>query len=133
MQIVLSRCSGVTVIHIHGILDGHGIGNLRDCLDRLLEAGQTGAVLDFRRTRHIYFKVLPELHALAERFELRGGWLAVAGLSDYLLSIVRLQGLEDEMPVYGSPKEAVASLAAGPALGAGGRMAEVVAFPGLSR
>lgn len=110
MQIVLTRCAGVTVLNLYRNLDSAGLAELRDCVDRIVDSGQTRIILSFHPTRHIYFKVLPELVGLSERLTNLGGWLAISGLSDYLYSIFRLQGLEDDVPIFATPEQAMSAM-----------------------
>ena len=102
-----------TTLSCMGELDRDALRAIRDRMVRLLDQGCVWLVLDFTDVSHIDYRGVPWLVSQAEEYRHRGGDVKLAGVSRYLLAILRAAGAHDAFEIYSDAGDAREALSQG--------------------
>lgn len=101
---------GTWVVEVAGEIDLHSGRHLAQELDELLEAGASRFAVDLARVSYLDSSGLRILMEYRQRaVEGRGG-LVLVGTSARAAKVVKLTGLGDRLPTFGTVEEAAAAL-----------------------
>ena len=102
-----------TTLSCMGELHRDAIRAIRDRMVRLLDQGCVWLVLDLTDVSHVDYRGVPWLVSQAEEYRLRGGDVKLAGVSRYLLAILRAAGAHDAFEIYPDAGDAREALSQG--------------------
>jgi len=102
-----------TTLSCMGELDRDALRAIRDRMVRLLDQGCVWLVVDLTEVSHLDYRGVPWLVAQAEEYRRRGGDVKLAGVSRYLLAILRAAGAHDVFEIYSDAGDARAALSQG--------------------
>jgi anti-sigma B factor antagonist len=109
MKVAEKREGQVVVLSIEGRLDHEGSRIFDEHVTKLIDGGERALVVDFHG---IDFLASMGLRALIKPYQAlaqKGGRIVVANLSDSVLGVFKIAGIDKAVPIYGSVDEAVAS------------------------
>jgi len=101
--------SGVVVVHVEGQLIVGNRQELKDLVNRALEAGERKFLIDFARTGYIDSSGLGALVSLSKRVRELGGELRLSGLNEDLRSLFELTKLDTLFAIADTPEQALAN------------------------
>ena len=101
------------VFAITGEVDLLAAPELKQRIARAIEGGARRVVIDLTGASLLDSTALGVLVGAMRRLRLRDGDLAVASRDPAILRLLAITGLDDLIPVAGTPDEALAALAAG--------------------
>lgn len=101
--------TGVLVVRVDGQLVVGNRNELKDLMQRNLEAGERRFVLDFEKTGYIDSSGLGALVSIARKVREEGGDIRLSGLNDDLLSLFELTKLDTLFAISATPEQALAS------------------------
>jgi anti-anti-sigma factor len=102
--------SGVAAIEVRGELDLATVGELATVVDRALNPGPKSLVIDLTRCAFIDSSVLSMLIDLRTRLGNSDRPRLAVVADDQPLRVLRLTGLDAEIPVFASPPDALTTL-----------------------
>ncbi len=100
--------SGVLVIRVEGQLIVGNRGELKELVQRALDAGERKLLLDFGATGYIDSSGLGALVSISKKVREEGGELRLAGLNDDLRSLFELTKLDTLFAIAETPAQALA-------------------------
>ena len=101
--------SGVEVVRVEGQLIVGNRQELKDLVQRSLDAGERRILIDFSRTGYIDSSGLGALVSINKRIREAGGELRLSGLNEDLRSLFELTKLDTLFAIAETPKQALAS------------------------
>lgn len=101
--------SGVAVVQVEGQLIVGNRQELKELVQRALEAGERRLLIDFSRTGYIDSSGLGALVSISKRIREAGGELRLSGLNDDLRSLFELTKLDTLFAIAETPQQALAS------------------------
>ena len=102
-----------TTLSCMGELDRDALRAIRDRMMRLLDQGCVWLVLDLSEVSHMDYRGVPWIVSQAEEYRRRGGDVKLAGVSRYLLAILRAAGAHDAFEIYSDAGDAREALSQG--------------------
>jgi anti-sigma B factor antagonist len=99
--------SGVVVVRVEGQLIVGNRSELKELVQRALDAGERKFVLDFGGTGYIDSSGLGALVSLSKRVREAGGELRLAGLNEDLRSLFELTKLDTLFAIAETPAQAL--------------------------
>jgi anti-sigma B factor antagonist len=109
MEITISEMHRVTLIELSGRIDSTNATQLGDALGAQIDAGRHQLVLDLSRVDYISSAGLRELVSALKRVKAANGDLRLATLSDRVVEVLTLAGLDIIFKVFPTQVEAVGS------------------------
>ena len=109
MSFRTSKQNGVTVVDVDGQLIVGNRQELKDLVQRALEAGERRILIDFSRTGYIDSSGLGALVSISKRIREAGGELRLAGLNDDLRSLFELTKLDTLFQISDTRERALES------------------------
>jgi anti-sigma B factor antagonist len=101
--------SGVEVVRVEGQLIVGNRQELKDLIQRSLDAGARRLLIDFSRTGYIDSSGLGALVSINKRIREAGGELRLSGLNEDLRSLFELTKLDTLFAIAETPQQALAS------------------------
>ncbi len=101
--------SGVAVVQVEGQLIVGNRQELKDILQRALDAGERRILIDFSRTGYIDSSGLGALVSISRKVREAGGELRLSGLNEDLRSLFELTKLDTLFAIAETPQQALAS------------------------
>ena len=101
--------SGVEVVRVEGQLIVGNRQELKDLIQRSLDAGERRILIDFSRTGYIDSSGLGALVSINKRIREAGGELRLSGLNEDLRSLFELTKLDTLFAIAETPQQALAS------------------------
>ena len=112
LKIQTRENNGVTIVGLKGsILLGSGDDELREAIDKLLDAGKTKMVLELKGIKDVDSSGVGEIIGCYTSVARRGGKLKLLGLGDKCYDILSLTHLIHVFESFDDEKKAVASFA----------------------
>ncbi|MBI4125710.1 MAG: STAS domain-containing protein [Deltaproteobacteria bacterium] len=105
----LQHLNDILVMKVSGELGFRNVRQFDSVLNLALRDDIGRVVLDFSSLAHIDYKLVPHLLERMIEIQCQGGQLKLAGMSEYVLNILKAMGFEEEM--YPSVADAVISFA----------------------
>jgi anti-sigma B factor antagonist len=101
--------SGVLLVRVDGQLVVGNRNELKDLMQRNIEAGERRFVLDFGDTGYIDSSGLGALVSIARKVREEGGDIRLSGLNDDLRSLFELTKLDTLFVISETPEQALAT------------------------
>ncbi|MDQ3135978.1 MAG: STAS domain-containing protein [Gemmatimonadota bacterium] len=101
--------SGVAVVQVEGQLIVGNRQELKDLVQRALDAEDRRILIDFSRTGYIDSSGLGALVSISKRIREAGGELRLSGLNEDLRSLFELTKLHTLFEIAETPEQALAS------------------------
>jgi anti-sigma B factor antagonist len=101
--------SGVAVVQVEGQLIVGNRHELKDHVQRALDAGERRILIDFSRTGYIDSSGLGALVSTSKKIREAGGELRLSGLNEDLRSLFELTKLDTLFAIAETPQQALAS------------------------
>lgn len=101
--------SGVMIVRVDGQLVVGNRNELKEHLERLLDAGERRFLIDFAQTGYIDSSGLGALVVLARKVREEGGDLRLSGLNEDLRSLFELTKLDTLFAISDTPDQALAT------------------------
>lgn len=101
--------SGVEVVRVEGQLIVGNRQELKELIQRSLDAGERRILIDFSRTGYIDSSGLGALVSINKRIREAGGELRLSGLNEDLRSLFELTKLDTLFAIAETPQQALAS------------------------
>ncbi len=101
--------SGVAVIQVEGQLIVGNRQDLKELVQRALDAGERRILIDFSRTGYIDSSGLGALVSTSKKIREAGGELRLSGLNEDLRSLFELTKLDTLFAIAETPQQALAS------------------------
>ena len=101
--------SGVAVVQVEGQLIVGNRQELKELVQRALDAGERRILIDFSRTGYIDSSGLGALVSISKRIREGGGELRLSGLNEDLRSLFELTKLDTLFAIAETPQQALAS------------------------
>lgn len=105
----LQHLNDILVMKVSGELGLRNVRQFDSVLNLALRDDIGRVVLDFSSLSHMDYKLVPHLLERMIEIQCQGGQLKLAGMSEYILNILRAMGFEEEL--YPSVEDAVISFA----------------------
>lgn len=105
----LQHLNDILVMKVSGELGLRNVRQFDSVLNLALREDVGRMVLDLSGLSHIDYKLVPHLLERMIEIQCQGGQLKLAGMSDYVLNILKAMGFEEEL--YSSVEDAVISFA----------------------
>ena len=101
--------SGVAVVQVEGQLIVGNRQELKELVQRAVEAGERRILIDFSRTGYIDSSGLGALVSISKRIREGGGELRLSGLNEDLRSLFELTKLDTLFAITETPEQALSS------------------------
>jgi len=101
--------SGVAVVQVEGQLIVGNRQELKELVQRALDAGERRILIDFSRTGYIDSSGLGALVSISKKVREAGGELRLSGLNEDLRSLFELTKLDTLFAIAETPQQALAS------------------------
>ncbi len=101
--------SGVAVMQVEGQLIVGNRQELKELVQRALDAGERRILIDFSRTGYIDSSGLGALVSISRKIREAGGELRLSGLNEGLRSLFELTKLDTLFAIAETPQQALAS------------------------
>ncbi|SRR5581483_5977110 len=109
MALHVTKNGGVTVVRVEGQLIVSNRQELKDLINRALDAGDRKFLIDFARSAYIDSSGLGALVSLSRRARELGGELRLSGLNEDLRSLFELTKLDTLFAIADTPEQALAN------------------------
>ena len=110
MELTIERHERVLSMNVAGRIDGSNADAFAESLRAAIERTDRALLLVFRDLRYIDHAGLDVVSVAAKSLQDRGARLALCELSESVLTLFRISGLDRLLPIYRSEAEALASL-----------------------
>ncbi len=107
MHVDVSRNEGVLVFTLEGRLDGHGAGILEEVVRSAFHDDDTSAALDMTAVAYLSSAGIRSLLTLSKEVKRRGGVMALAGVQEYPLKVLKMAGFHSIFSITPTVEEAV--------------------------
>lgn len=107
MNVSVSRHDGVLVFAPDGRLDGHGARILEEAIQSAFHDDDSAAVVDMSSVEYLSSAGIRVLLALAKEVKRRGGVMALAGVQEYPLKVLKMAGFHSIFSIVPGVEEAV--------------------------
>ncbi len=105
MNIAISRHEGVVVFAPNGRLDGHGSGIFDEAIQSSFHDDDSAAVVDLSSVEYLSSAGIRTLLALAKEVKRRGGVMALTGVQEYPLKVLKMAGFHSVFMIVSTVKE----------------------------
>ena len=103
----VKRFHDISVVGVDGELSRRNVRVLDEVLSSLSQCDQHNVVLNFEGLKHLDYKLVQRIAERIVEFQCDGGDIKMASASEYVRSILRAMGLDEE--VYASVEDALLS------------------------
>jgi anti-anti-sigma factor len=107
MDVRVSRRDGVLVFVLDGRLDGHGSGILGDAIKSSFHDDDRAAAVDMSSVEYLSSSGIRILLTLAKEVKRRGGVMALAGVRDYPLKVLKMAGFHSVFSIVQTIDDAI--------------------------
>jgi anti-sigma B factor antagonist len=107
MRLSATRIGDVTIVAAVGEIDIASSGQLRDCLDDVVDRGERHIVLDLSQVRFVDSTFLGVLVGIRNRLHPVGGRVAVVCPHAPVVKIFRITGLDQVFPLHSALEDVV--------------------------
>lgn len=107
MQITVTRNDGILVFVLDGRLDGHGAGILEDAIRSAFHDDDTAATVDMSSVGYLSSAGIRTLLTLAKEVKRRGGVMALVGVQEYPLKVLKMAGFQSIFSIVPTVEEAI--------------------------
>jgi anti-sigma B factor antagonist len=101
---------GVTIVYVQRGLRGSGEATLRDRLDTLVRQGRLDVLINLRHMPYVDSAELGRLIRAHLSVRQAGGRVKLCGISEKVMSLLRLTRLDTVLDLYGTEEEALVSI-----------------------
>jgi anti-anti-sigma factor len=101
---------GVTIVYVERGLKGQGEATLRDRLDALVRQGHLDVLINLKHMPYVDSTELGRLIRAHLSVRQAGGRVRLCGMSDKVMSLMRLTRLDTVLDLYGTEEEALAGM-----------------------